>query len=77
MRASTLTCAEARVDDLDMAYERGTRTAAFLFGTGLSYGAVVRGLVAEIGFTPAQAARAATAATAGQPLDRNRIVRFD
>jgi hypothetical protein len=55
-----------------MANEPGIHSAALLLDTGLSFDAVVRGLVIEIGFTPAQAARAATQATAARPLGSTR-----
>jgi hypothetical protein len=49
-----------------MAYEPGTHAATILLDWGLGFDAVVRGLVAEIGMSPAQATRATTAAKADQ-----------
>jgi hypothetical protein len=49
---------------IDMAYVPGTHAATVLLDWGLGFDAVVRGLVAEIGMSAAQATRATTAAKA-------------
>jgi hypothetical protein len=61
-----LTGAVRCVEGLGMAYEPGTHAATILLDWGLGFDAVVRGLVAEIGMSPAQATRATTAAKADQ-----------